>query len=133
MNLTSPYGALPIGAAVVQAAQAAVMERFLLLSPRDSDAAILSASSAVASLPATTGALSAVNGYFAGVILAGHTNACRAFTADRCGCAAAGVGAALPLGGRCDFGAPTSPQANRHCARLVANADGHECASTAAA
>jgi hypothetical protein len=53
MNLTTPYGTRPIGAAIAQAAQPATMERFLLLSPRDSDAATLSASSAVASLPVT--------------------------------------------------------------------------------
>lgn len=53
MNLSLPYGSLPIAAAVVQAAQSSTMERFLLLSPRDSDAATLSASSAVTSLPVT--------------------------------------------------------------------------------
>ena len=53
MNLTAPYSSLPVGASIAQAAQASTMERFLLLSPRDSDAATLSASSAVASLPAT--------------------------------------------------------------------------------
>jgi len=47
-----PFGVLPIGAATYTAA-ATVSERLLLLSPRDSDAATLVASSSVSGLPAS--------------------------------------------------------------------------------